>query len=324
MRGGKSRTDDDRQNDTKMIKKVSILLMVAATAVFAASCEKDNWPDQPDWSTITPPDQPTGPSEKPSECDNIVVAHRGGSSECGQPDNSIASLTYAMELGCYGSECDIYWTKDNNVIVAHADSQCCVNGYHPWEATLAEIRKAGNLKNGEPIPTLEEYIDKVMEKNPKTGEAYCTRLWLDIKNITKPSTLTEYPIAATRRACEIIVEKNAQNFVEFICTGNATVMAASFTYANAAGVNIGWMANYAVLEYISRGYKWANLSLEYMNDGTHTGARTIREFTDKGVEISVFNADDDADMNYYVNQSANLKAICTNYPDRLLRKMGKR
>ena len=61
-----------------------------------------------------------------------------------------------------------------------------------------------------------------------------------------------------------------------------------------------------------------------MNDGTHTGARTIREFTDKGIEISVFNADDDADMNYYVNQSANLKAICTNYPDRLLRKMGKR
>ena len=297
--------------------------MVAATAVFAASCEKDNWPDQPDWSTITPPDQPTGPSEKPSECDNIVVAHRGGSSECGQPDNSIASLTYAMELGCYGSECDIYWTKDDNVIVAHADSQCRINGYRPWEATLAEIRKAGNLKNGEPIPTLEEYIDKVMEKKPD-GTAYCTRLWLDIKNITVPSTKTQYPIAATRRACEIIVEKNAQNFVEFICTGNATVMAASFTYANAAGVNIGWMANYAVLEYISRGYKWANLSLEYMNDGTHTGARTIREFTDKGVEISVFNADDDADMNYYVNQSANLKAICTNYPDRLLRKMGKR
>lgn len=297
--------------------------MVAATAVFATSCEKDNWPDQPDWSTITPPDQPTGPSEKPAECDNIVVAHRGGSTECGQPDNSIASLTYAMENGCYGSECDIYWTKDNNVIVAHADSQCCVNGYHPWEATLAEIRKAGNLKNGEPIPTLEEYIDKVMEKKPD-GTAYCTRLWLDIKNITKPSTLTEYPIAATRRACEIITEKGAQNFVEFICTGNATVMAASFTYANAAGVNIGWMANQDVKIYISKGYKWANLSVEYMNDGTHTGARTIREFTDKGVAFSVFGINTDADMNYYVNQSANLKAISTDYPVRLLKKMGKK
>lgn len=162
-----------------------------------------------------------------------------------------------------------------------------------------------------------------MEKKPD-GTAYCTRLWLDIKNITVPSTLTQYPIAATRRACEIIAEKKAQNFVEFICTGNATVMAASFTYATAVGVNIGWMANRAVNEYTSRGYTWANLSVEYMNDGTHTGARTIKEFTDKGIEISVFNADNDTDMNYYVNQSANLKAICTNYPDRLLRKMGKK
>lgn len=298
--------------------------MVAATAVFAASCEKDNWPDQPDWSTITPPDQPIGPSEKPAECNNIVVAHRGGSSEAGKaaPDNSIASLIYAMELGCYASECDIYWTKDNNVIVAHADGQCRINGYHPWEATVAEIRKAGNLSNGEIIPTLEEFIDKVMEKKPD-GTAYCTRLWLDIKNITVPSTLTQYPIAATQRACEIIKEKGAQNFVEFICTGNAIVMDASFSAANNAGINIGWMANRAVNEYTSRGYKWANLSLDYMNDGTHKGTRTIREFTDKGLAFSVYNADTDADMDYYISHSESMKAICTNYPRKLLGKMVK-
>jgi len=304
-----------------MIKKLSILLMVAATAVFAASCEKDNWSDQPDWNTITPPDQPTGPSEKPSECDNIIVAHRGGSAEAGAaaPDNSIAALIYAMELGCYASECDIYWTKDNNVIVAHADGQCCVNGVHPWEATLDEIRKRGNLSNGEPVPTLEEYIDKVMEKK-KDGTAYCTRLWLDIKNITYPSTLTLHPIKATQRACEIIVEKGAQNFVEFICTGNLIVMDASFAAANNAGLNIGWMANRAVNEYTSRGYKWANLSLEYMNDGTHTGARTIKEFTDKGLAFSVYNADTETDMNYYISHSDKMKAICTNYPKKLLDK----
>jgi putative glycerophosphodiester phosphodiesterase len=296
--------------------------MVAATAVFAASCEKDNWPDQPDWSIITPPYQPTVPSEQPSECDNIVVAHRGGSSECGQPDNSIASLTYAMENGCYGSECDIYWTKDDNVIVAHADSNCRINGYHPWEATLDEIRKAGNLTNGEPIPTLEEYIDKVMEKK-SDGTTYCTRLWLDIKNITVPSTLTQYPIAATQRACEIIVEKKAQKFVEFICTGNATVMAAAFSAANAAGIDIGWMANRPVSDYTSRGYKWANISVDYMNDGTHTGARTIREFTDKGVAFSVYGINTDTDMNYYASQSSNLKGISSDYPRKLLGKMVK-
>lgn len=305
-----------------MIKKLAIIAILIL-GVACLSCSKDSWPAQPDWSQITPPDQPTGPSDTPAECDNIVVAHRGGASECGQPDNSVAALLYTMELGCYASECDIYWTKDNNVVVAHADSDCRINGLHPWEATLAELRKAGKLTNGEELPSLEEFIDKVMSKKAD-NTAYSTRLWLDIKNITKPSTLTQYPIAACTRACEIIKEKGAQNFVEFICTGNATVMDASFSAANNAGINIAWMANRDVKEYTMRGYKWANLSIEYMNDGINKGTHTVKEFTGAGVAFSVFNTDTDAVMDYYIAQSENMKAICTNYPSRLLRRMGKR
>ena len=58
----------------------------------------------------------------PEKANNKVVAHSGGSAEAGTakyPDNSIASLSYAISLGCYASECDIYWTADNNVVVAH-------------------------------------------------------------------------------------------------------------------------------------------------------------------------------------------------------------
>ncbi len=54
---------------------------------------------------------------------NKVVAHRGGSMEIGCPDNSIEALNYAIELGCYASECDVYLTKDERVIVAHADRE---------------------------------------------------------------------------------------------------------------------------------------------------------------------------------------------------------
>ena len=66
----------------------------------------------------------------PEKVNNKVVAHRGGSAEAGTakyPDNSIASLSYAISLGCYASECDIYWTADNNVVVAHAANGCYVN-----------------------------------------------------------------------------------------------------------------------------------------------------------------------------------------------------
>ena len=94
----------------------------------------------------------------PEKVNNKVVAHRGGSAEAGTakyPDNSIASLSYAISLGCYASECDIYWTADNNVVVAHAANGCYVNNLKPWEHTLDELRAAGKLSNGELLPTLE-------------------------------------------------------------------------------------------------------------------------------------------------------------------------
>ncbi|MBQ2550909.1 MAG: glycerophosphodiester phosphodiesterase, partial [Bacteroidales bacterium] len=125
--------------------KVIGCLATAAMLFFCSSCEKNNR-DIP-----TPKEGTETPGEDPGQvdidftiatCTNKIVAHRGGSSECGAPDNSRASLRYAMQLKCYGSECDIYWTKDNNVVIGHADAECKINGYHPWEATLEQIRKA--------------------------------------------------------------------------------------------------------------------------------------------------------------------------------------
>ena len=111
----------------KPLRTLSLLLMTAATLAFAG-CSKEDPQGQPSWGgggggTDTP--------KQPGPCSNMIVAHRGGSTEAGTtaaPDNSISSLQYAMTLGCYASECDIYWTADNDVIVAHADSQCKING----------------------------------------------------------------------------------------------------------------------------------------------------------------------------------------------------
>jgi glycerophosphoryl diester phosphodiesterase len=187
---------------------------------------------------------------------------------------------------------------------------------YPWEHTVAEIRKAGTLSNGEQISTLDEFLDVDMEAGS------CTRLWLDIKNITYPSTLTKYTINACKRACEIIKEKKANNFVEFICTANSTVMTSSFLYASADNINIGWMSNSSAAVYLGKSYPWANLSTAFMaHDG---GTRTIDEFTKAKIKLSVFVVDSDDDMNYYINNASNLKAITTNYPKKMLMKMGLR
>ncbi len=275
-------------------------------------------PDNPD-DPIPGPDEPGVPPE-PAVCNNIVVAHRGGAKELGEtmPDNSIASLEYAQSLGCYASECDIYMTTDRHVIVAHVDGDGKVNGYYPFMATLEELRAAGTLSNGEQIPTLEEYLDHAM----KPGS--CTRLWLDIKNVTKPSTLTDYPVDACKIACEIIAAKKAEKWVEFICTGNETVMQHCAPVASKHGINIGWMANRDVTEYKARGYTWANMNVKNMTDATHSGPRSVDEFVNEGLDISVYNVDKPKNMRYYIERIDKMKAICTNYPALLLQEMGLR
>ncbi len=311
-----------------MLKKIISLTAIAATVLLFACTDDEEWPAQPDWSQIPNPDEVVDDGLlKPAACGNNVVAHRGGASECKAPDNSLASLRYAIEQGCYGSECDIYWTKDDNVVVAHADGNCKINGMYPWEHTLAELRAGGGLSNGEQLPSLEDFIREVKK------EECCTRLWLDIKNITYPSTLTQYPINATKRACEIVTELGAKHFVEFICTGNATVMRSAFAYAQDADIPIGWMANRSGADYVGTGYYWANLSAaSYMcAEAGGKGSRTLEEFEKEGVALSVFNIDKQAGdgnavyaaepVDYYCTNAKRFKALCTNYPKWLVEKV---
>ena len=200
----------------KYYKMLMLLTLVAAG--LAAGCSDDEDPLK-DW---TGPSKPGTEIKTPAEVGNRVVAHRGGSTEAGTrqfPDNSVAALNYAIGLGCYASECDIYLTKDDDVVVAHASAGCYINNLKPWEHTLAELRAAGTLDNGEQLPSLADFIDVVLE-------AGTTRLWLDVKNITIDGKSTEEgreaSARACERACEIIEEMGAQNFCEFIVTGNAT------------------------------------------------------------------------------------------------------
>lgn len=307
---------DTEDQEFVMMKSVRFVLMLAAL-MLAACTEK------PDPTPGPGPDVTPKPEKVKMEAKNKVVAHRGGATEARLPDNSIAALNYSMELQCYASECDIYWTADNDVIVAHADANDCINGLRPWESTVAQIRNAGHLSNGEQVPTLSDFLDVVQTQK-------CTRLWLDIKNITEPSdmdanVLANYVIKAVKRACEIIKEKKAEPWCEFICTSSSKVMAgvagktdgSAFGHAASAGIPIGWMANMNAETYVKNGYVWANLADEYMTRGG--GSRTIDEFNKAGVAVSVFNADSKDQMNYYVSRIDDMKAICSNYPAALLR-----
>ena len=217
------------------------------------------------------------------------------------------------------------------MIVAHADSNDNVNGMHPWENTAADIIAAKRLSNYERIPTLEEYIDIVMEEGSKT------KLILDIKMIDTPSLDYEHPAKAALRAIEIVQEKNAQNFVEFICTSYEQVMSQIAAPMKAAGLQCGWMnGGLNAANFKKKGYTdWANLNTrEHFKLGSGedkgTGYRTITEYKNAGLQLSVFHIDKrsgnssavytDDTVNEYLSEYAYLRCITTNYPAWLLQK----
>lgn len=93
-----------------------------------------------------------------------IVAHRGfwNCAEAGAK-NSIASLDQAQKNDFWGSEFDVNMTKDGVLLVFHDRK---INGKY-IEKTRAKDLEYYRLKNGEAIPTLDEYLVQA-KKSPET------------------------------------------------------------------------------------------------------------------------------------------------------------
>ena len=88
------------------------------------------------------------------------MAHRGGQWSC---DNSMANFRASVENQVEGVETDIWLSKDGVPMVLHGGDDGQLDKYgkpddyvYEWNALeLIEIR----LENGEPMPTLREFLD---------------------------------------------------------------------------------------------------------------------------------------------------------------------
>lgn len=133
--------------------------------------------------------------------DNAVVAHRGAWKAKDLPQNSIASLKYAIALHCVGSEFDVRMTADDILVVTHdAD-------YHELiieESTYAELAKFP-LSNGEPLPKLRDYLIAGMTNNDSTG------LVCEIK----PSKIEGRNLKITDKVLDLVKEVKAEPFISY-------------------------------------------------------------------------------------------------------------
>ena len=83
-----------------------------------------------------------------------VIAHRGYWKTEGSAQNSLRALVKADSIACYGSEFDVWMTADGDLVVNH---DAVVEGITIEAAKTADVL-ALKLKNGENMPTLEQYL----------------------------------------------------------------------------------------------------------------------------------------------------------------------
>ena len=289
------------------MKKLTSIILFAAGLVMLSGCLEietpENWTEKPE-------------TEKTAVYK--VVAHRGGSAECKLPDCSVASLKYAISQNCYASESDIVLTGDKDILICHPDGNGRVNGLDPGTHTLAEIRAAGNLSNGEPIPTLTDFLKIVMDKelNPNG-----MKLWLDVKRFDDAGR-SNY---ACLRASEIIAGANAQNYCEFLIpTGEDIFMAVRDKVINDYKINIAWMTCTNPAKYADPkdyGKVWAQLAYrKILGDNPESSYRPL-DYFNAGLPLSIAGVDDDKTMADVIPYYPKLKAIFTNYPAKLISKL---
>ena len=84
-----------------------------------------------------------------------VIAHRGYWKTDGSAQNSLASFRKADSIGVDGSEMDVWLTQDGVLMVNHDRK---FEGKYDMEATDSQVLRGLALKNGEKMPTLEEYL----------------------------------------------------------------------------------------------------------------------------------------------------------------------
>ncbi len=225
-----------------------------------------------------------------------VVAHRGCTLG-GVPENSLASLRKAVGMGLYGSEFDVWITTDG-VPVIHHDPFLEWDGRRIEDMSLKEVRSF-KLKNGEKVPTLDEYL-------AAGAESRYTRLVLEVKEHSsldntlraveaslaavkkyKLEAVTDY-ISFSYEACARILESNPPGLVGYL--GGTR----SFLQAVAAG---------------------CTMTDCYITHYTESPGR-ISQYEDAGAVTNVWTVDTDAMLSWSSGHGIDL--VTTNRPDRAL------
>ncbi|RAK00243.1 glycerophosphoryl diester phosphodiesterase [Larkinella arboricola] len=224
-----------------------------------------------------------------------VIAHRGAWKAAGVPENSLASLRRAIQLGCSGSEFDVQMAADSVLLIHHDNS---VNGI-PIETTPSARLSGVKLSNGEALPTLAAFLTEGLKQTK-------TRLMLEIKG---SRVSKERSLATARKAVELVKALKAQALVDYssfdyeVCKHILTLdPAARVSYLNGDQPPGQLVAD----KFSGLSYNYAILTLK---------PDWIRDAKERKLAVTVWTVNDRISMQWFVDQYVDF--ITTDEPELL-------
>lgn len=244
------------------------LRALAFSGLFDGSAAAKGWTDIKSFHVYLSHDRPN-PLAK-------VVAHRGGYMENGCVECSRAALKATLAQNCCGSECDIMWTKDDDLIVCHPDGNNQVLGLTPSQSTLAALQSAGSIGGGETVPSFKEYLEII--KDPVLNP-YGAQLWVDVKWINQ--NLSDKAVDVALKQAR---EAGALDRIVLMIK-NPNYAARAVEIMEEYGVEVAW--NGKIESPASYGkYGWAQVQYASYVTSEYWPPKT---YSDAGVQISIYN-----------------------------------
>ncbi|MBP1614394.1 MAG: putative glycerophosphodiester phosphodiesterase [Bacteroidetes bacterium] len=220
-----------------------------------------------------------------------TIAHRGFWKTDASAENSLTSLVKADSIGCYGSEFDVWLAEDNELVVNHDSSYQGKSMEKTPSAELVTLK----LKNGENLPTLEQYLKK--------GKTLKTRLILELKAHSTPERETE----AVRKIIAMVKSMELTTKIEYISFSLHAIK--EFIRLAPAGTPIFYLEG--------------NLSPQQLKEIGATGAdyhlnifrknpNWIAECHELGLKVNVWTVNKSEDFEWLISNKADY--ITTNEP----------
>ncbi len=237
---------------------------------------------------------------KPNFAKNVVVAHRGAWKKKNLPENSIAALREAINLGCTGSEFDIHLTADDSLVINHDATYFKL----PIEkTTYAELEKH-RLRNGEKLPTLYEYLTEGLKNNTST------RLICEIK-----------PSAISKERGQLIAEK----VIELVQKMKAEAMVVYISFDAGILKRLIEIDPTIQTQYLNGdrqpdALKAEGISgLDYHQNVFKKNPDLIKEAQEKKLALNVWTVNNAEDMDWFLAKGFNF--ITTNEPEILFERI---